>query len=90
MSSSYGNSGCKDAVWNKAKEIKGKDPNLYRKDVYNNELYYNSYGLYSNKGWQIDHMKPKSKGGSDNIRNLQILQSSVNNKKSNSLVKKRR
>jgi len=41
-------------------------------------------------GWEIDHIKPKSKNGSDNIRNLQALKTSTNRQLSNSIVKKSR
>lgn len=86
----YGDTNCKDKVWNNAKPIKGKDPSLYRKDPYGNELYYNSYGGNSDKSWQIDHIKPQSRGGSDNIHNLQALQSKTNMSKGNTLIKKSR
>ncbi len=83
----YGQAVTKDKVWELASPIKGKDSTMYRKDPYGNTLYYNSYGNTSEMGWQIDHIKPQSRGGSDTLRNLQALQTTVNNSKSNSLVK---
>lgn len=80
----------KDKVWDKAKKVRGKDPAKYRQDPYGNEIYYDSFGKQSEKGWEVDHIKPKSRGGSDSVRNLQALKSEVNRKKSNSLVKKSR
>ena len=41
-------------------------------------------------GWEVDHIKPKSLGGSDATRNLQALKTEVNREKSDSLVKKSR
>jgi 5-methylcytosine-specific restriction endonuclease McrA len=79
-----------DKVWNSAKIIKGKDPAEYRQDPYGNVMYKNSYGKNTDMGWEVDHIKPKSKGGSDAIRNLQALNSKINKSKSNSLVKKSR
>jgi 5-methylcytosine-specific restriction endonuclease McrA len=32
-------------------------------------------------GWEIDHVKPVSKGGTDDIKNLQALNSWANAKK---------
>ena len=37
-----------------------------------------SYGKDSPMVWNVDHIKPKSRGGSNSIRNLQALQSKVN------------
>ena len=79
-----------DQVWDKAKTVRGKDPNKYRQDPYGNLLYKSSQGKSSEMGWQIDHIKPKSKGGSDHIRNLQALNSKINMSKGNSLKKKSR
>lgn len=73
----------KDDVWNKGKKIRGKDPSLYRKDVLGNELYYHSYGKNSEKGWEIDHSKPISKGGTDHLNNLKPLNTKANRKKGN-------
>lgn len=80
MSSSnhYGHSNCVNAVWNSAPKVRGKDPELYRRDAYGNVLYKHSYGKNGGMSWQIDHIKPKLLGGSDNPRNLQVLQSSKN------------
>lgn len=83
----YTSSKAKDAVWNKAEKIKGLDPTKYRKDAGGNKLYYSSYGKDTASGWNIDHIKPKSKGGSDDIINLQALQSHANKSYGNNLKK---
>ena len=80
----------KKQIWDKAKKIKGKDPSKYRSDPYGNKIFYQSYGKQSEMGWEIDHIAPKSRGGSDYIRNLQALKTQVNRTKSNSKVKKSR
>lgn len=71
----------KDDVWGKGKKIRGKNPNLYRKDDLGNEIYYPSYGKNSEKGWEIDHSKPKKRGGTDHLNNLRPLQTNANRKK---------
>jgi 5-methylcytosine-specific restriction endonuclease McrA len=86
----YKSSNCKVVVWNKASTIRGKNPKTTRKDPYGNQISFCSYGKTTKSGWQIDHIKPQSKGGSHDIRNLQALQSKMNNKKSDSQVKKSR
>ena len=78
----------KSAVWKRATRVRGKNPSKYRRDPYGNEIYYRSYGKNSPKGWQIDHIKPKSRGGNNALRNLQALKSSVNRRLSNSLIKR--
>lgn len=77
-SNAYGRSNSVNAVWNKAETINGKNPDLYRKDPCGNEIYKHSYGKTSTKGWETDHIKPSSKGGSDGLRNLQAMQTSQN------------
>ncbi|NQY30397.1 MAG: HNH endonuclease [Flavobacteriaceae bacterium] len=73
----------KDEVWNKESKVRGKDPELYRKDDLGNELFYHSYGKNSNMGWEIDHSKPQSKGGTHHLNNLRPLKSIENRKKGN-------
>lgn len=80
----------KDRVWNKAAKARGKNPNLYRKDPYGNLMYKPSHGKSSEMGWDIDHIKPRSKGGSNRTHNLQALNSSVNRSKGNTARKKSR
>jgi len=72
----------KDQVWEKGKQIRGKDNNLYRKDQNGNTLFYHSYGLNSEMGWEIDHSKPRAKGGTDHLNNLNPLKTADNRKKS--------
>ena len=77
-------------VWHKAATVRGKDPDLYRRDPYNNVMYKYSYGKASNMGWEIDHIRPVSRGGSDAINNLQALNTRVNRSKGASLIKRSR
>ena len=78
----------KDTVWDKAQTVRGMDPAKYRRDPYGNIMDYDEYGKDSNRGWEIDHIKPAARGGSDATRNLQALKTSVNREKGDSLKKR--
>ena len=80
----------KDKVWENAAKIRGKDPRLYRRDPYGNAMFYHSYGKISKMGWEVDHIKPSSRGGSDSTVNLQALNTKVNRGKGKTLKKKNR
>jgi 5-methylcytosine-specific restriction endonuclease McrA len=58
-------------VWEKAKSMRGKDPDVWRKDKYDNKIRFGSYGTQGEYGWEIDHKNPKNNEGSDQLRNLQ-------------------
>lgn len=63
------------AVWRKGKPVKGYNPELYRKDRCNAWIERSEYGnTNSQHGWEIDHVKPVSLGGTDSLSNLQPLQ----------------
>lgn len=88
--SQYGSKKALNYVWNVAKTVPGKDPKLYRQDNYGNVAYKYSYGKDSPMGWSVDHIKPVSKGGSDSVRNLQLMNTTKNKSLGNTLVKKSR
>jgi 5-methylcytosine-specific restriction endonuclease McrA len=64
-----------DAVWEKGTVIDGKDPAEYRRDVCRSIIQRSHYGVTSQKtGWEVDHIQPKAKGGTNELDNLQPLQ----------------
>jgi 5-methylcytosine-specific restriction endonuclease McrA len=69
-------------VWEKGKEIRGKDPETWRRDAEGNKIRKPSYGTKGEFGWEIDHKKPVEKGGTDDPRNLQPLHWKENREKS--------
>ena len=68
----------KSAVWNKAKIVGDNDPNVFRQDQCGAWIKWAEHGNRDSKyGWGIDHITPKSRGGSDAIGNLRPLQWAV-------------
>ena len=73
------------AVWTKGRPISGYDSNVWRYDITGKPIKYSEYGnTNSEHGWEIDHMKPVARGGTDDLSNLQPLQWEVNRRKGDS------
>ena len=65
----YNSKSTNDKLWDTCPEMKRKDPDLYRRGANGDVMYKHSYGKSSDMGFQVDHIKPKSHGGSDCVRN---------------------
>jgi len=70
-----------ESAWQKAKPIRGKNPDTWRRDTHGNKIRKASYGTQGEYGWELDHKKPAAKGGSDSSRNIQPLHWEENRKK---------
>lgn len=67
--------------WDKAKPIRGRNEETWRRDEEGNVIRRSSYGTEGEYGWEIDHRNPVSKGGTDNPRNLRPLHWEENREK---------
>ena len=47
-----------EKAWNNAHKIRGKNPEVYRRDDYGNTIFKSSYGKQSDMGWEVDHRHP--------------------------------
>lgn len=73
------------AVWNKGRVIEGYNQNVWRHDMCGAPMKLGDYGNTNSKhGWEVDHIKPVAKGGTDDLSNLQPLQWDNNRKKGDS------
>ena len=62
-------------VWEKGTVVSGNDPKVWRQDQCKAWIGRQSYGnRQSQYGWEIDHIKPESEGGGDELSNLRPLQ----------------
>jgi len=67
----------KEAAWEKAERIPF-EPEGYGLDCMEGVIQRKKYGLLGDGGWDIDHSRPKSRGGTDHPNNLHPLQSDTN------------
>lgn len=60
-------------VWEKGFIISEYDKDKYRQDTCGAWIQKDKYGTEENLGWEIDHVFPKSKGGTDDFDNLRPM-----------------
>lgn len=75
------------SVWEKGEVVPNYDPKKFRKDACSAWMKRDDYGKLADLGWNIDHIKPQSKGGSDDLSNLRPLFWKNNSDKSDGRLK---
>lgn len=80
-------------IWEKAKVCPPNDPNVWRQDQCGAWIKRDMYGAaaenesHTSYKWQIDHVKPDSKGGPDIVSNARPLQWYNNDSRQNNRLK---
>jgi len=69
-------------AWGKATTLRNRNPAVWRRDEFGNLIKAGSYGTCGEFGWEIDHRKPRAKGGTDHLRNIRALHHETNREKS--------
>jgi hypothetical protein len=54
-------------VWAKGRIVPGYDPRYVRKDCCGAWISWSEYGKQTESGWEIDHIRPVSANGSDDL-----------------------
>jgi len=70
-----------EAVWNKGGVIPGYHPDYFRRDACGAAMLKTAYGIMGDFGWEIDHIRPVAKDGTDDLDNLQPMHWRNNRKK---------
>lgn len=70
------------AVWCGGKPIPARDPDTWRSDAAGRTMEFVRYGTKDVHGWEIDHVRPLTKGGTHAPSNLQPLHWRTNREKS--------
>mmetsp|Transcript_9024 Transcript_9024/g.39793 ORF Transcript_9024/g.39793 Transcript_9024/m.39793 type:complete len:149 (-) Transcript_9024:225-671(-) len=73
----------KEACWDVAAPVPGRDPERWRLDRYNNPVCRRLRGCDGCLCHEFDHIQPHSKGGPSSLANCQLLQTRVNRRKGN-------
>lgn len=74
-----------EAVWEKARVSAAHRP--LRIDAFGSVIWREAYGNINSKlGWEIDHIKPVTEGGGDELENLQPLQWQNNRRKGDTFI----
>ena len=69
-------------IWSKGKTVSGYDSDLNRKDACDAWMTFSDFGKTESwYGWEVDHIKPKAQGGSNDLSNLRPLQWENNREK---------
>ena len=63
----------KRAVWEKGRTDPALHEDDHRQDMCGNWMQYDQHGEEGDYGWEIDHVRPRAKGGETTLDNLQPL-----------------